>query len=214
MTKTSLLALKPSRIPFWCLAFLSLGVGLASVRFFTLDPQMAANFVRPNMVANQEFFMVHVVTGIIALTLGIWQFMPRSRTSDWHKITGKIYIAACLVGAIAGFRLAIDVSAGPVAAVGFATLAVLWFGATGKAAWEIRRRDFAAHRRWMIRSYALTCAAITLRLMLPVAGVLALDMGSAYGAIAWACWIVNLALAEILITRWVGVAATGLRQPA
>ena len=54
----------------------------------------------------------------------------------------------------------------------------------------------------MIRSYALTCAAITLRLIVPVGVVLGYSFYEAYIAAAWLCWIINLAAVEIwLATR-------------
>ena len=67
-------------------------------------------------------------------------------------------------------------------------------------------RDFAAHERWMIRSFALTLAAVTLRIYLPI-GV-TLNNGEftfPYTIIAWACWVPNLIVAEIFLT---------LRRPA
>ena len=59
-------------------------------------------------------------------------------------------------------------SAGLVGFFGFGTLAVLWL-ATGWLAYRaIRRRDVASHRAWMMRNFALTYAAVTLRLWLGV----------------------------------------------
>ena len=77
---------------------------------------------------------------------------------------GRIYIAACLVGGIAGLSIALYSTAGPIAGWGFFLLAVLWL-ITTTMAWSCAlRRDFVAHERWMIRSFALTFAAVTLRL--------------------------------------------------
>ena len=56
------------------------------------------------------------------------------------------------------------------------------------------------HRDWMLRSYAITSNAITLRLMLPFAGlVMHLPFSSAYPVIAWASWMTNLILFELYI---------------
>jgi Predicted membrane protein (DUF2306) len=50
---------------------------------------------------------------------------------------------------------------------GFGILAVLWF-LTGLEAYRtMRRGNIKAHRRWMIRNFALTLAAVTLRNQLP-----------------------------------------------
>jgi len=60
----------------------------------------------------------------------------------------------------------------------------------------IVRHDTAAHWRWMVRSYALTAAAITLRIYLPRSMALHLPFQRAYPAIAWLCWIPNFLAAE------------------
>ena len=98
-----------------------------------------------------------------------------------------------------GFALALDSFAGPVARAGFALLAVLWLGTSLRAYVCIRRRDIGAHRDWMLRSYALTLAAVTLRIYLPASQIAGIHFMVAYPAIAWLCWVPNLLLAEWLI---------------
>ena len=56
--------------------------------------------------------------------------------------------------------------------------------------------DVAAHQRWMVRSVALTFAAVTLRLCIPLSVVLGLPFEPSYQAIAWLCWVPNLMVAE------------------
>jgi hypothetical protein len=57
----------------------------------------------------------------------------------------------------------------------------------------------------MIRSFALTLAAVTLRLYLPAAIVMGKfqlipdDFVSSYQVIAWIAWVPNLVIAEIWI---------------
>jgi len=150
------------------------------------------------------FLMLHVLGGATALLLGPLQFVGRirARFPRLHRANGRIYAAACAIGAPAGFMLALGTTAGPVAAVGFGIPAVLWpiltwFGV--RAAIDGR---FTEHREWMLRSYAITSNAITLRLMLPFAGLaLHLPFSSAYPVIAWLSWITNLALFELYIRR-------------
>jgi hypothetical protein len=64
-----------------------------------------------------------------------------------------------------------------------------------------RARRFDEHRRWMIRSFALTFAAVTLRIYMPLSGLMHLDMDQAYRAIAWLAWVPNLILAELYLRR-------------
>jgi hypothetical protein len=60
----------------------------------------------------------------------------------------------------------------------------------------IRARDQQAHRAWMLRSYALTLAAVTLRLYIPIGVASGLAFESVYPTVAWACWVPNLMLVE------------------
>ena len=53
----------------------------------------------------------------------------------------------------------------------------------------------------MVRNYALTLAAVSLRVYLPLSMIAGADFGTAYAAIAWLCWIPNLLVAEVLCNR-------------
>ena len=53
----------------------------------------------------------------------------------------------------------------------------------------------------MIRSYALTLAAVTLRIYLPGALALGVPYDLAYPPIAWLCWVPNLLVAEWWLLR-------------
>ena len=185
------------RIGFGFLVFPAVGVGLVALRFLTFDPAVAPPELRANMEGRTLIFVTHTIAGAIAMLVGIWQFLPRTRRTRWHRIEGRVYVAACLIGAPAGFYIAWFSTAGIFASVGFAILAVLWFGATLTGFIYARQRNYAQHRRWMIRSYALTAAAVTLRLITGIGGALGFSFYEAYIPAAWLCWIVNLALVEL-----------------
>ena len=59
-----------------------------------------------------------------------------------------------------------------------------------------RRAISSVTRAWMTRSYALTFAAVTLRLYLPVAIIAHWDFDASYRAISFLCWVPNLIVAE------------------
>ena len=80
-------------------------------------------------------------------------------------------------------------------------MAVLWLASTGLGWVAIRRGERTLHREWMMRSYALTLAAVTLRIYVPLTQIAGLPFEDAYRAIAWLCWVPNLLLAEWLIRR-------------
>ena len=144
---------------------------------------------------------VHIAASGIAMILGAFQFLKvlRQKAPKVHRWTGRFYVAACVVGGMAGGTIALYSTAGPIAGWGFFMLAILWTPFTLLAWTSAMRRDFVAHERWMIRSFALTFAAVTLRLYLPVVGILDLDFLPAYRIIAWAAWVPNLIVAELWI---------------
>lgn len=61
---------------------------------------------------------------------------------------------------------------------------------------SIRRWDEPSHRAWMIRSYALALAGVTLRIYLPIEMVLGLSFRDAYRLVSWVCWVPNPLAAE------------------
>lgn len=67
----------------------------------------------------------------------------------------------------------------------------------------IVHRNKAEHGRWMARNYALTCAAITLRLYTTLAaGIWKItDTNESFFVIAWICWVPNLLFIEMLMSR-------------
>ena len=70
------------------------------------------------------------------------------------------------------------------------------------------------HERWMIRSFSLTFAAVTLRLYIPIGMIAGFPFNQAYVAIAWLCWVPNLMAAELFLHFFkTGRPSAGPRQP-
>jgi uncharacterized membrane protein len=145
--------------------------------------------------------VAHVGGGLIALAVGPWQFHRslRARALAVHRWLGRTYVMAVLVGGIGALVLAPSSQEGLVTHIGFGALAVLWLHATVQAYRRIRARDQAAHRRWMIRSFALTLAAVTLRIYLPLEQAAGLSFHDAYRWVSWLCWVPNLFVGEWIV---------------
>lgn len=188
-----------NRIGYYTLAFLAVAISLVSMRFLTFDPGVLAEELRANLLGNPLLFFLHTTVSPIALLIGVFQFLPATRRTAWHRWSGRAYVLFCMLGAASGLGIAFTTTMGPLVGTGFAILAVLWFAATYNAYRFARNRDFARHRRWMIRSYALTAAAITLRLILPVSGLAGLSFAEGYLIAAWGCWTLNIVIAELII---------------
>jgi hypothetical protein len=80
---------------------------------------------------------------------------------------------------------------------GLAGLGVAWLSTTGLAFLAIKRTLIDQHKEWMIRSYVVTTAFVTFRilfLILESAGVGSLNERLAIAS--WFCWAVPLLLTE------------------
>jgi uncharacterized membrane protein len=158
--------------------------------------------------------VAHIFTATVALVLGPLQFVPRVRARrPVHRTIGRVYLlAGVLPSAVATIPVAVW-SGRLLTQIGLITAAVLWL-VTGALAYRAaRRRDFAAHRAWMMRNYALTFLAVTSRILVPLLLLAQIPFGGAgaasIGDRAPAMipvgqtlgWIVNLIVAEFLIRR-------------
>ena len=159
---------------------------------------------------------VHAFSGGLALLIGPFQFLDgfRKRRPALHRWMGRIYLIAILIGGLSAFLIAPGMISGLVGEIGLMSLAVLWLWTGTMAYRSIRAGNIKSHREWMIRSYALTFAAATLRLWLGIligtqVPFLATKYGGdfdalfveAYRVVMWLCWVPNLIIAETIIQR-------------
>lgn len=191
------------KVSGWLLMLLlALVIGLVSLRYFFVrmeaatEPQFVETFAR-----HLPMFLIHVGGGVLSLILGPWQFWSRlrNRSLSLHRWLGRLYLLAIFAGGLAGLGLAFISFGGPVAHAGFAALAAGWLVTGFMAYIRIRQGKVEAHRAWMIRSYALTFGAVTLRLWLPLLMAMGLEYPEAYVTVAWLSWVPNLAAAELYL---------------
>jgi len=190
-----------SRLSWGAAALLSAGVALYGYHYL-LPRAVIPPGIGDNPMARPWLF-VHAGFAATALLAGPTQFLPRLRLTrpQVHRWLGRIYVFACLSGGAAGLALASGTTAGPIAVAGFGLLAVIWLGCTAQG-WRLAiARRFDEHRRWMIRSFALTLAAVTLRIYMPLAAIGHLPPLESYRAIAFLCWVPNLLAAELYLAR-------------
>ncbi len=185
------------------LALLSVAIGLASLRYLGGDPSVAPAELRASAAANMPLFIAHAAGAALALLLLPFQLLTagKPRWREVHRWLGRLYVAGVTLGGIAALPLALQTYAGPLAAAGFASLGIVWLWSTWAGVIAARQGRLQDHRAWMVRSAALTGAAITLRLYLPLPPLVGIDYDSGYRAIAWACWVPNLVLAELWLRR-------------
>jgi uncharacterized membrane protein len=164
-----------------------------------VHPESAANFR-----AHSLGISIHVFASIFAIVLGPLQFSTRLRRSHLsiHRWIGRSYLViGVLIGGLSGLYMATLAYGGTVPRVGFALLATVWLYSGYRAYSAIRQRRIEEHRRWMVRNYALTFAAVTLRIYLPLGMLAQLPFDTVYATVAWICWIPNLLVVEWFLRR-------------
>jgi len=166
-------------------------------------PAMRPPFLRERFLIMPVAAHLHLAGSGIALAIGAFQLNARLRARfiNVHRWMGRTYVTGVLLGGSGALALATISQAGLSTHVGFGLLAVLWVFATAMAYSYIRAGNQVYHRRWMIRSYALTFAAVTLRIYLPLSQVAGIPFDSAYQTISWLCWVPNLVVAAWIILR-------------
>ncbi len=181
---------------------LSLLVALVSWRFLVLGVELSMPAMMHHMDGAKMAFYAHVFFAPVALAILPFQMSNRLRMSrqSLHRWMGRVYGVAILIAGVGGLIIAPDAATGTFAATGFFLLSALWLVTTGLAIWFAMNKRITDHRRWIIRSAALTLAAVTLRLQMPI-GVGVWGFEAAYPVIAWACWVPNLIVAEWYLSR-------------
>jgi uncharacterized membrane protein len=192
------------------LAFIVVGyaVGLLAM------PDLRPSFLRARIADAPLAVFGHIAASALALALGPFQLSTRlrARRVRLHRWLGRIYIMSVIVGGVSAIALATMSMGGVPAHVGFGLLGSLWVLTATLAYQRIKVYDIADHRRWMIRSYSLAFAAVTLRIYLPLAvSVMRIPFDQAYPAIAWLCWVPNLIVADWVFLRRV---PTSVQAPA
>lgn len=203
MAGTAVRAKRGGAATAWILVVLALAIGPFSYRYLIPGAPLGSPSILANSFARYGVLTVHAGLAATALLLGPLQFFARIRMAHprWHRRIGTVYVMCCLGAGAAGLLLALGSTEGPVASAGFGLLALAWIGATANA-WRLARAgDFVRHRRWMIRSYALTFAAVTLRVYLPIVEIARLDFDWSYRAISFLCWVPNLVVVELWLRR-------------
>jgi uncharacterized membrane protein len=165
-------------------------------------------------------FFIHVYASLWVLLAGFTQFSKKIQRNNprLHRIMGYIYVTdVLLITGPAGLLMGFYANGGITSRIAFVSLALLWIFFTAMALIKARQKNFKAHRRYMIRSYALTLSAITLRAWKyaitnahHIDDSLVFPPMDVYRVVAWLGWVGNLGLAEYII--WRGNIKAGLKK--
>lgn len=150
--------------------------------------------------------IIHIIFGMTAILIGPFQFFPsiRKKYTRIHRLSGRIYLLAILIGALSAIWLAIFdrimVREQFIFATGILGLAAAWLITSGMALWSVKKRNFEQHREWMVRSYVVTCGFTTFRIVaININQFIQLDGREMGDIMAWACWAVPLLVTEVIL---------------
>ena len=188
------------------IAYFSYLMVLITLQYIPLDFKVAFLKIKQQEIQLKHYqiaFFTHVYTSIIVHFAGITQFSSylRRKFTATHRYLGFIYVAGVLFFASpSGLIMGYYAKGGIIAQVSFSILAILWFYFTLLALFAAKKKDWKIHQKHMLRSYALTLSAITLRIFKwIISNTLELPPMDTYQIVSIAGWVVNLATVEIYI---------------
>jgi uncharacterized membrane protein len=152
-------------------------------------------------------FYTHVFSSLLVLLAGFSQFSKPllKKNPKLHRTLGYVYVINILmITGPAGFLMSFYANGGLSSRIGFVMLSVLWIAFTAIALYKAIKKDFVAHRIFMIRSFALTLSAVSLRIWkVVIAASTDIPPMDRYRIIAWLGWVLNLLIAEWFIYTYI-----------
>jgi uncharacterized membrane protein len=153
--------------------------------------------------AHRLLTLVHVIPGLLFMILGPLQFVRglRSRRPRLHRWCGRVFVAAGLVIGTSALRMSFLKTIGGANETAATTLfAIVFLVSLVKAFIHVRRCEFALHREWMLRAFAIGLAVATIR---PIVGIFfafrRLSPREFFGIAFWIGFTLHFIAAEIWI---------------
>ena len=176
---------------------------LITIQYIPIDFEVAFLRIKQTQITHTYYqwaFFIHVYSSIFLLIAGFTQFWKQIRIKYpvIHRNIGKAYVfIILLVSSPSGLVMAYHANGGTGAKISFSILAILWFIFTYLAFQYAIKRKWKLHQQFMMRSFALTLSAISLRLFKwIIVSTLALPPMDTYRIVAWSGWTVNLVVIE------------------
>lgn len=189
--------------------FIIILLATVSIKYLVQD---AYRYLTFDKAVLDEFFDVkwilyfHIIGGVLALIIGPFQFWKtfRNKYLKIHRLLGKIYLIAILIGVICSTILAWTVTGYKNFNFAFSlqVLAFAWFVTASMAYITIRRRRIIQHKEWMIRSYIVTFAFVGFRYLadLHILREFIEKAGERLPTIVWATWAIPILIAEVFMS--------------
>lgn len=195
------------RVPLALVALAVVPVVAGSLRLIELFGGAAVMPPDARFDASPVPVVAHIVSAIVFAVLGAFQFSTRirRRRPAWHRRAGRVLVVAGLGVALSAlwlnqffpregasrevlypFRIVFGVALVLTIITGFLAA---------------RRRDFARHRTWMIRSYAIALVAGTQVFTLGFGEIFFSPGDLPTALLMLSAWVINLSVAEWAIRK-------------
>jgi len=160
------------------------------------------DFAAPNYWPMRGWLLMHITAGMVALLTGPWQFWTdfRARYVRLHRWTGRVFLSSVAVGALCAYRMAAGTTFGWGFGFGLGVLASAWLTTAAMAYYAILRRRIQIHKEWMVRTYVVTFAFVTFRVLTeygPTSHLRPYD--DLMVTATWASWVLPLLATEVIL---------------
>ena len=220
MSRAALQATRPNRTLkqfLWIVVIFLAFIGLAVATRRTIvllkpgalsSPRNPAADLDAHFAGERALVLTHILPAMLFMVLGPLQFVRglRSRYPQIHRWSGRIFLVASAVVGVSGLTLAFGKTVGGLdEKAAIALFGTLFLISLAKALWHALRREFAQHREWMIRGYAIGLAVATIRPIMGGFFAAALMSGHApqpsefFGTAFWIGFTLQSIAAEIWI---------------
>jgi predicted membrane protein DUF2306 len=153
----------------------------------------------------------------LILPLELWPG-SRRRFPRFHRLAGRVAAVAGALFCLTGFVLPYVMPARPFSERAFmTTVSGLFAVLLGLGVMAARRRDFIAHRQWMLRVTAVALGPLTQRAIFPFFAAAGIDgvprFWDLFMSAAWFSLVVNVVIVEWWIRRTAAVITAQSRHP-
>ncbi|MEI7525816.1 MAG: DUF2306 domain-containing protein [Mariniphaga sp.] len=185
--------------------FKGLYVILAIVTFYYIYTRALTYYKIDNAIGaygtKAIFIIIHVTLGITATIIGPFQFIESFRLTNLkrHRLIGKIYLLSTIISALISWYIVLPAThSGSLAYKGgLFFLGFIWIASAVMAYLSIKNKKIELHKEWMTRSYVITIAFVTFRLVEDL--LVGMDFKGTSELMAWACWAVPLFITEVIL---------------
>ena len=138
-------------------------------------------------------FKLHMLaSGAAMLLIPLVIVLRRHRA--WHRPLGRVAATAVVLGALTSLPVAAASHSVAMARAGFFAQGIVWLTLIALGVTAIRRKQIATHQRLMLAMAAVASGALWVRLGTTIATSCDLPFDPIYGCVAWAGWMVPLAI--------------------